>query len=252
VRIHVVVPVFNRPDLLLRCLGSLVEQEDEDFSVTIADDASTDPEMGHVLDSVAFVDDFMALRQGVNLGATRNIVEAIRRIDMAPTDVVLLVDGDDRLAHPGVLARIRQAYAGDVEMTYGSYVPEPFEAGCYPARPIPLDVLATGTVRAFHAANGQWFNHPLSFRRRAFDAVDEADYHWDLDLEADWLHYGYDVTMGLPLLEAVGRRAEWISDFLYVYTSDRPEAVWREHGEAASAEGAEVFGRRRRYWPYDT
>jgi glycosyltransferase involved in cell wall biosynthesis len=252
VKFHVIVPVFNRADLLWRCLESIVEQEDYALAVVVADDASTDPEVASTIESWSHYvaeENWTHLSRPENVGATRNIVEAIRSTAMAPDDVIVIVDGDDRFAHPEAIAILRERYSfnGGCEVAYGSYYPDPFVQGCYPARPIPSEVLSSGSVRAFTRTTGQWFNHPLSFRRRVFDAVSEEDYHWNLDLAQPWLRYGYDVTMFIPMLEIAGRRAEWVPEFLYAYTSDRPEAVWRQHGEETSAEGQEVLGRERRY-----
>jgi len=82
----VVVPVFNAPDALRRCLGALRETLAAAVPVIVIDDASTDPAVGEILDSHSA--GWTVVRQTANRGfvgsANRGMHEAGRR------DVVLL------------------------------------------------------------------------------------------------------------------------------------------------------------------
>lgn len=250
-KLHVVVPVFNGPELLDRCLESLAAQDDVNYSVIVADDASDDPGVENVVDRwVRTCRHFSYRRQPVNRCATRNIVETISLTNMDATDIVVIVDGDDRLTRDDALSRIRAAFLGDVEVAYGSFIPDPFNPHCPTARPIPGEVLAQGTIRAFTKAHGQYFNHPYAFRRRAFNAINPFEY---LSGETgEWLRHGYDITLMCALIEVAGRRVAFMPELLYAYTSDRPEAVHLIHQEETAAEFVEVTSRERRYLPYDT
>lgn len=249
----VFVPCFDGPDLLAECLDSIRAQDDPDFEVVMADDASTDPAMQKVLDRYSLTSGWRVIRRRVNVGATRNLVEAIEHVERTdtvdPDDVFLLVDGDDWLAHPGVLSRLRQVYEGtDTLISWGSYEAIPDEAGCEPARPLPPDILRYGMVRAFTRDHGQWWNHPLSFRRRLFDVLRADDF---CGPDGEWLRHGYDCTLGVPMIEAAGERVAYLDDVLYLYRSDRPESVHRVHLEETQAENAWVTSRPRKYQPLE-
>jgi glycosyltransferase involved in cell wall biosynthesis len=190
----------------------------------------------------------LVLRRKHNGGSVRNITETIRFLeeteDFPAEDVVLLVDGDDRLAHPGVLARLREVYDGTgILMSWGSYRPEPADDGCPPARPLPPDILRFGMVRAFTRDWGQWWNHPISFRRRLFDVLRDDD----VTRDGEWMGSGYDTVLGVPLIEAAGELVEFVPDVLYVYRSDCADSVHRTHPETTNAASEWVTGQPRKY-----
>jgi glycosyltransferase involved in cell wall biosynthesis len=247
----VFVPCYNRPDLLRRCVESIAEQDDENFEIVITDDASTDPEVNQVLGRYVR-HGIRVLTRTENVGATRNIVEAIRTVqtsaDMPATDVILLVDGDDRLAHPRAISRIREAFTDAVEVVYGSYEPEPPDDGCPPAQRIPDDILRWGMIRAFTRDHGAFYNHPLAFRRRMFDVLRDSDYR---GADGEYMRYGYDTTLMIPILEAAGWRVQFLADTLYVYTSDRADSVYLAHTEANQAENDWVTSQPRKYQPLE-
>lgn len=245
--IHVIVPVYNRPDLLRRCLSSIGDQRPAATSVTVSDDASTDAGVAEVMDEADTLrPDWLYRRNTENIGATRNIVESIRAVEMDSNDVILLVDGDDRLPHPHVIGRLRKVYSDPhVLASYGSYESDPPDENCPVVKALPRDILTYGMARAFTRDHGQWFNHPISFRRRIFDILNDDDF----TIDGEWMRYGYDVTIFVPILEIVGKRVAYVKDVLYTYTSDRPESVARAHPEETSRENDWVTSQPRRRAP---
>lgn len=252
-QVYVVVPFRDRPLLLDECLKSIVAQEDP-FWLIVADDASTDPLVtdvidrarGHLVERQTARRPITVIRRSHNVGAVRNITEAIRSVRMKPEDVVLIVDGDDRLAHGDVIRRLREVYAGtEVDFCYGSYRPDGDCPDCPPAEPIPLEVLLSGGIRSFTDTYGQLFNHPISFRRRLFDQIADDD----LKMDGEWMRYAYDRVLGLPLLELAGDRVMFLPDVLYVYTADQPESVAVAHRDETDAENNYVTRLPQRYDP---
>jgi hypothetical protein len=167
---------------------------------------------------------------------------------MPADDVILLVDGDDRLTHPDSIAVIREAFTPDVDVVYGSYIADPPDDGCPPARPIPADILTFGMIRAFTRDHGPYYNHPLAFRRRVYDVLRDDDFQ---GADGEYMKYGYDTTLMVPILEAAGERVRYLDAPLYVYTADRAEAVHRMHTEANQAENWWVTSQPRKYQPIE-
>lgn len=254
-RILVVVPVYNRPALLWRCLWSIANQTDPAFDVIVADDASTDPKVNEYMDDWCqgspLPNDggsWFPMRQSENVGATRNLVEAIRSVDMDPDDVVFIVDGDDYLTDPEALAKYRALYedAGSLaQVVYGSYHPEPPDETCPPARWIPVDVLADGSIREWSLANGIPWNHPLSFRRRIFDALSDDDFM----IDGEWMRYGYDVTFMAPMIELAGVGVLHYRGDVYAYSSGLAESVSRFVPDEVRRENGHVLNQPRKYEP---
>lgn len=250
-KIWCLVPVFNGADLLKRCLASIAEQDDPDFAVVVCDDGSTEQAVKAMAEGYQDRDGWTWLRHRHNVGSTQNIVASIHTLettqDIAMTDVFLLVDGDDRLAHSGVLTRLREVYADpSILVSWGSYAAEPPDDGCPSARPLPPDILRYGMVRAFTRDYSWWPNHPYSFRRRAFDLLDEGDWTFP---DGEPHRHAYDVTLMTPMIEGAGERVAFVDEPLYVYRSDCDDATHRIHAEAIAAENRDVTSRPRRYQP---
>ena len=103
----VVIPVFNAPHQLARCLAAVRRTVDASADVVVIDDASTAPEIAALLESSC--DGWTVIRQAENLGfvatANRGMREAGRR------DVVLL--NSDTVPAGDWLQRLSRCAASD-------------------------------------------------------------------------------------------------------------------------------------------
>lgn len=235
--IRVVVPFRNRPDLVSRCLDSLRAQTDQEFWLHVADDAS-DEHIPHDAIWPSRPDSYLLWHKRV--GALRNIVDSVQGADMNPDDVVLIVDGDDWL-EPDAIATLRRIYMDPtVDVAYGSYRCASGATGPE-CGPYPPEVLEAGTVRAWSRDNRFLVNHPLSFRRRLFDAIPDDHY---LMPDGEWIRHSYDAVLAMALIELAGTRVHWEPSVLYVYEDRRPDSVAAVHQEEAHAEGQAVYARR--------
>jgi hypothetical protein len=107
--LHIIIPCRNCGQWLAQCLASLVSQERDDWSATVADDASTDGTVNAARD---YLSDprITFLRQRTRLGLMGNTLSALDAAAPGPRDVVAILDGDDMLL-PGALARVMQTHA---------------------------------------------------------------------------------------------------------------------------------------------
>ena len=106
--VDVVVPVFNAPDDVRRCVASVLEHTPRDASrVVLIDDASTDRGIAALFDELARRDlwNVVLLRNDANLGFTRT---ANRGIALSSNDVVLL-NSDTIVTHGWLDALLRCA-----------------------------------------------------------------------------------------------------------------------------------------------
>lgn len=236
-KVHIVVPCYNRPDLLDGCLASLADQGAD--TVYVTDDHSDDPGRSGTarwLTPPPASERWFYCFRSERVGTLRNIVEAIRDQSMDPDDVILLVDGDDQLL-PGAVDTIRAIYDSDTQVSYGSYR---CASGAEGPRcdAYPPEVLASGTVRAWTHANQFLVNHPISFRRRIFDAIPDSYYMMD----GRWMRHSYDAVLMMAAIELAGTRVHWEPTVSYVYEDRRPDSVALAHQEEAHAEGQHVYG----------
>ena len=215
-----VVAAMNHQDLLTRCLKSILGQNHQDrIRVAVGDDASDvilDPS---VLDAGGTWVPDLHLRWGERQGVLRNQVALIRAVAQHPDDVIVFVDGDDRLARLDVIDVLDDAYSDRTLLTYGSYEPDPPDAGCQPAQPYPPAVIRRGSFRrAPHL-----FNHLRTMRRRVFDQITDAD----LLVDGTWPMAGGDYALMMPALELAAPRIKFIPEVLLTYTSNRSDSEWR-------------------------
>jgi hypothetical protein len=161
-RVSVVVPCFQYGRYLAEAVESALTQERVDVDVTIVDDGSTDstPQVAAAL--VAAHPDRVRVLTTPNSGHPAHARNAGIRV--AEADLLLCLDGDDRLG-AGYLARCAGALAADPRLgfAYGgfrrfgartSYEPtQPFDAAALPTR----NLLGTASVfrrAAWEAAGG--------------------------------------------------------------------------------------------------
>lgn len=111
--IDVVVPVYNAPDDLRRCIQSVLANTRGDFALVLIDDASPDPRIGAYFDELASrgLRNVTLLRNERNLGFTGT---ANRGMTRSRADVVLL--NSDTVVTPGWLDALCRCAASDASI----------------------------------------------------------------------------------------------------------------------------------------
>src|SRR5271154_5323007 len=123
-KIAVVIPSYNNCRWYKRNLGSVFAQDYRgNFRVIYIDDGSLDGTGALVREYIAKHDSAPLVTLACNsyrVGALQNLYNAISFC--ADDELVVLLDGDDWLAHNGVLTKLNEIYcATDCWMTYGQY-----------------------------------------------------------------------------------------------------------------------------------
>lgn len=186
VNIHVLIPSYNCGEWIGRCLDSVATQTRQPASVLVIDDASTGPSNSEVTLELCKRYGYSYLRNADNLKCPYNLWMGVKVINSDENDVIFLLDGDDFLPHEHVFERFNTVYADDnIWMTYGNYKPYPYDTGQTLASAYDPSVIRD---RSFRTA-GNKFNHPITFRRFLFDAIDEDDLKND---RGEWFRGGYD------------------------------------------------------------
>ena len=101
-RIAVILPVYNHPECLMRCVNSVLKNSDMDYTLYLIDDASTDPEISRCLSGLGRHPDVEVSVNRENLGFPKTVNSVLRRI--AGRHVVLL--NSDTEVPPGWLSRL--------------------------------------------------------------------------------------------------------------------------------------------------
>ena len=206
-RFLVVVAVRNAEKWIGKCLES-IEAQTQPLHCVVIDDCSTDSTAHALAFSTGRLQSgkFTYVGRGERQWSLHNISDAIRDYGQ-PGDVVVIVDGDDWLAHPEALTRIAKEYECGAWVTYGNFTSLSGCPGWMPA--YPQSVLRGGRLRSY-----PWrVSHPKTFRKELFDRIDTKDFQHD----GEWFKITGDVALMLPILEMAAERSVYIPDKLYVY-----------------------------------
>ena len=150
-----------------------------------------------------------------NNGACRNHFETLQKIDPKKTNIIIHLDGDDKLIDENTLNYLFQIYQNDdTWATYGNYVSRQGSI----CKPIEKDV----PFRISFIKSGWKWSHLRTFRANLIPFLKKEDM---LDSAGNWFTSAPDVAIFLPILEMCGNdRVKFIDrDFVYYRLHDNNE-----------------------------
>ncbi|MCH9621607.1 MAG: hypothetical protein S4CHLAM20_10310 [Chlamydiia bacterium] len=219
--IVIVIPSYNNREYLKDNLQSVFCQNYKNFRVIYTNDASTD-ETGRLVKEyiLKYGQDVNVtlIENEENKGALYNLYHMI--YSCKDDEIILILDGDDKLFHENVLERINRAYQDErVWMTYGMDVGTKKSSGH--SKPTLLSVLKEGNHRKLRY---RW-SHPRTFYAGLFKQIplDRLQY------EEEFYHVANDVAIGLFLLDLAREHVFYIKDVLYVYNMENPNNDYKKN-----------------------
>ena len=137
-------------------------------------------------------------------------MEAIRRMEAAPEDIIVSLDGDDWFASENSLAVILDAYRKyNCWITYGSWIPDRQVEGESP-----------GMWKAYPEGTTDFRNHEWlatavrTWKKWLWDRLKDSDLRDD---RGEYFRIAEDRAIMLPLLEMAGDRARHIAEPIMIY-----------------------------------
>lgn len=219
----VVIPSFNSARWIERTADSILSQSYPPTAVCIVDDASTDLHHTDLVQRLCKRHGWCAHRRTENGGPLASLVAGVGQLECGPEDVIVVVDGDDWLAHPDVLAHVAQVYReGGVDITFGQYVHYPSGRIGHCCAP-PSEVIADRSWRQ----GPMYFSHLRTFRYKLFAAIRDGDLRAP---DGSYLRAAADWATMVPMLEMAGDRFRFIEEVLYVYNTENPMQLHRIAG----------------------
>lgn len=243
-RFIVIVAMYNMADLVGSNIAMLKKQTHKDFHCLIGDDLSTDNSAEVVRDLIQGDSRFTLVLHDSKKFSMGNIYTLIKQAQPDDEDVLVLVDGDDCLAHERVLERLHEIYRQhDCWMTYGSYsdggtIPDPV------CTPYPESVVRTNRFRnaKWRASHLKTFKYKLwaQLDRSAFTITEEEFerakrrallqgrlrtwWHWNkishtslVNPSKEFIRRCDDKAMTIPMLELSGEKSFFVKEILYHY-----------------------------------
>lgn len=212
-----IVPSYNNSPFVEHNLRSILTQNYQNYRLIYIDDHSSDDtyikakKLIHELHQEAKV---LLVHNEQNQGALANLYNAIH--GCKDHEIIVLIDGDDFLAHENVLKILNDTYQDvGVWMTYGNFLDYPsyrqFPVSC---KPLPETVIKKNSFRKH-----EWItSHLRTFYASLFKKIALED----LVYRGRFYPMGWDLAFMLPLLEMSGNHTKFISDILYLYNRQNP------------------------------
>ena len=207
--LKIIVPCYNCEKWIKRCIDSITSQTYKNWDMVIIDDASTDKTFEVTNQNF----DGSIWSNEHNKGALKNIIDGIAGKAHDSEDIIVLVDGDDWLAHNNVFERINEEYQDpNVWLTYGQYkhLSEKHRGIC-------SHLTNTQRYRKYRS----WrTSHLRTFKNHLWNKVKDEDLR---DKSGNYYKMTWDLAFMFPMIEMAGlNRIKYIRDLLYIYNDLNP------------------------------
>lgn len=201
----IISPFWNSPELTKKCIESLKNQYYTNFKAYFIDDVSTDDSYNVAKETIGDDYRFVLIKNKIKKHKTKNFIDIIRNNnDIKWDDVIIELDGDDRLSDNFVLGRLNKVFMDENIWVCGSKWKDQYgKIGNY------------GKPKPHRARKTSWnFSHLRTFRSFLFNLIDDED----LQFEGSYFKAACDLGHGIPILEMCGKEHfHYIDEPLYTY-----------------------------------
>ena len=215
--ICVVIPSYNNEPWCIENLESVACQTYKHFRAVYINDCSSD-KTGSLVDSYIASHNlrkkFTVIHNKERRGALYNFYHAITKCD--PNEIIVVLDGDDRLIDSSVLSYIAKLYEKNpaLWLTYGSLISKPIPRRSV-CREFPRHINKRRDYRHFPFVS----SHLRTFYAGLFQEIKKSD----LMENGQFLASAGDVATMLPMLEMAGpEHFKYVRRVLYVYRDNNP------------------------------
>jgi glycosyltransferase involved in cell wall biosynthesis len=239
-RILVVIASYNNESWADKNLSSVFNQNYSNYRVVYFNDASidkTENEVFNIVNKFNKWDKFTYLKRSQNRGPNANRYNGY--IMGQKDEIIIVLDGDDWLAHENVFQRINSEYQDqNVWSTYGQYRESASGKIGY-CKTIPQDVIEKNFIRKH-----EWVtSHLRSFYAALPQKIKVKD------LLHDGLFYSVagDAAEQWPIVELAGRHLKFIPDVLYIYNDTNQLSEYRVHSASFIMNTASLIRSKKSY-----
>jgi glycosyltransferase involved in cell wall biosynthesis len=205
-KLVIVSTFWNAEKYVANCIKSLKNQNHFNFLAYFVDDMSSDNSYEEAKKTIGDDDRFVLIKNNTKKYKTKNFIDVIRdnpKINW--DDVIIEIDGDDKLKDKHVLSRINKVFSDNNIWLCGTkWVDTNGRIGNY------------GKPNPEKARSSSWnFSHMRSYRAFLFRSI--QDEH--LKFKGEYFKAACDLGFGIPMLEMSGsEHFYYIDEPLYVYT----------------------------------
>ena len=204
-KIVTVSTFWNCEKYVKECIQSLKNQYYTNFISYFIDDMSTDNSYEEAKKAIGEDSRFILIKNENKKFKTKNFIDVIRNNPkISWDDVIVEIDGDDRLSDSHVLGLINKVFTNnDVWICGTRWSDNKGRLGNY------------GKPKPEKARKTSWnFSHMRSYRAFLFRSIDDKH----LKFNGEYFKAGCDLGIGIPMLEMSGEEHfRYINEPLYIY-----------------------------------
>jgi len=222
--IRIIVPCWNCVRYIEQCIISIKAQTVQEWECYILDDMSTDRTWERARELTKDDSRFSVLSNYRKLYVPGNCYSVVHLSQFHPEDICINVDGDDSLAHNGVLGVVLREYEDpDVWITYGS-----FDCIAEPNNIIRGNSKQIESIDDLRDPNKNWnASHLRTFKTWLFRKIKREDL---IGSDGIWYPMAGDLAIMIPMLEMAGlENSKFIKEVLYKYRADNPVSDWNKN-----------------------
>lgn len=195
-----------------KTINSILSQNYDAFRVVYIDDGSTDGSASHARDTVfahSAAQKVLFIQNEQSLGVIANLVRIAQ--DCFEDEILVVVDGENCLAHEWVLQKLNQYYTNpDLWMTFSKALELP---SFTPLTTPPISSLAK--IRS---------EPPSALYLKTFYAtLFKKLHHHDLMYRGEFITEAIDFTYMTPLMEMAEGHMQYLPDTLYLVAKKEPK-----------------------------
>ncbi len=214
-KLVIVTASYNNGPWINQYFNSIIAQTYDQWKLIYIDDNSTDD----THEQINFLIEQYHIKHKVqlikNINRHGHLCNQYQAINQCEKDaIVLIIDGDDWLAHDYVFEIINKIYQDEnIWLTYGQfwYLKKNKKGFC---RPIPSDIIEKNGIRQI-----SWrTSHLRTFYAGLFQQIK----YQDLLYHESFYPKCADVVTMFAMIEMAGKHIMFIPDILYIYNDDNP------------------------------
>ena len=217
----IVILCYNCQDYIQECIETVVNQKYKNYEVIIIDDNSADDTQKVIKRVVGNNKNFFIVNNTERLQPLGNHIKALSVKELNDEDIIVHLDGDDKLIGTDVLSTLNKAYFKNKNhlASYGSYktasgapgICKPWEKGI--------------SISEYIAPIGWIFSHVRTFKYKLWKLIDHKKSFYDKNNKI--FTSAADCAFFKPMFELTGRsRVMFFNKIMYYY---RDQTGFNEH-----------------------
>lgn len=228
----IIVPMYNNEKWVVRCIESVFQQQYANWQLIVCVEPSNDNTYKVVCKYLTEHPEhkWMLICNTTRKYVPKNHIDCIRQSEPANEDVIVLLDGDDRLYGDDVLSYLNLVYQDDIWITWGSYIFDHSTQKGKASQPI--------TEQEYQGPRWWRYSHLKTFRYFLFKGIKDEDLRDTTT--GDYYTVAGDMALMFPMVEMAGvKHSKYIDKVLYIYNLFSPyndEKVNKEKGHRCNAE----------------